>query len=108
MGSSYHFDNTTWMYSHEGNSSITTSVTIRVTPEQYYLVSWGFLWVGFFLAICFASFQVHREYKWIASRSRADIEQAGLGSGDGEAISSADITRSMVSEMSFGTYRLNL
>ena len=33
----------------------------------------------------------------MASRSRADLEQAGGGSGDGEAISSADITRSMVS-----------
>lgn len=55
--------------------------------------------MGFVLAIGFASFQVHREYKWMASRSRADLEQAGGSSGDGEAISSADITRSMVSDV---------
>jgi hypothetical protein len=83
-------------YPHGGDSSITTSVTIRVTPEHYHLISWGLLWLGFFFAILLAWYQVWVDNNWFSSRQRADIEQAGSGSGDGEAVSSADLTRSRV------------
>lgn len=82
---------------HEsGNSSLTTSITIRVTPEHYHLLSWGILWSGFLLAIIGASCQVKIENQWLASK-RQDVEQGNsASSGDGEAviISSADLTRS--------------
>jgi hypothetical protein len=83
-------------YPHAGNSSITTSVTIVVTPAQYHLVSWGVLWGGFLLGIILASYQVRLENLWFASRRR-DIEQQGQS--DGEAVSSADWTRSRVSKV---------
>ncbi|CAJ1959825.1 unnamed protein product [Cylindrotheca closterium] len=80
-------------YPHESeSSSMTTSVTIRVTPEHYYLVSWSILWGGFLLAILAASIQVHIENEWLHTR-RQDIEQ-GNPSGDEQAISSADVSRS--------------
>ena len=93
--------------SSNSSTSITTSVTIRVTPEQYNLWSWVILWFGFCLSIVLASYQVYREQKWMASRRRADIEQAGGGggaggvgsggtTGEGELISIGDITRSLV------------
>eukprot|EP00526_Cylindrotheca_closterium_P016997 CAMPEP_0113628550 /NCGR_PEP_ID=MMETSP0017_2-20120614/14794_1 /TAXON_ID=2856 /ORGANISM="Cylindrotheca closterium" /LENGTH=315 /DNA_ID=CAMNT_0000538861 /DNA_START=351 /DNA_END=1298 /DNA_ORIENTATION=+ /assembly_acc=CAM_ASM_000147 len=73
---------------------MTTSVTIRVTPAHYYLVSWSILWAGFLLAILVASIQVHIENKWLQTR-RQDIEQGDAApSGDGEAVSSADQSRS--------------
>lgn len=87
-------------YPHESsNSSLTTSVTIRVTPAHYYLVSWSVLWAGFLLAILVASIQVHIENEWLHTRRQEDIEQGDAApSGDGgEAISSADVSRSRVS-----------
>ena len=88
-------------YPHEGNSSITTTLTIHYTPEHYHLVSWGILWVGFVLAIGFASYQVWMDNTWFsAARTRADLEQGGsssnAASGEGDAVSSADLTRSRV------------
>jgi hypothetical protein len=85
-------------YPHEsGNSSLTTSVTIRVTPEHFHLISWGILWGGFFLAILIASWQVRIENQWFTTR-RQEIEQGSTApSGDGEAVSSADLSRSRVS-----------
>lgn len=59
-------------YPHEGNFSITTSVTIHVTPEHYHLFSWAVLWAGFLFAILFASYQVRMENRWFASKKRDD------------------------------------
>jgi hypothetical protein len=50
-------------YPHDGNSSITTSVTIRVTPEHYHLISWGLLWSGFFFAAILLVPRI--KYGWI-------------------------------------------
>lgn len=83
-------------YPHESdNSSMTISVTISVTPAHYYLVSWSILWGGFLLAILVASVQVHIENEWLNTR-RQDIEQ-GDPTGEGDAISNADVSRSRVS-----------
>jgi hypothetical protein len=95
--SSHHLHNYTdlsYYYPREGNSSITTSVTIHVTPEHYHLVSWGCLWAGFVLAMMFASYQVRLEQKYFTAR---DLDR----SNDGEqaAVSSSDITRSRVSSV---------
>jgi hypothetical protein len=87
-------------YPHEGNSTLSTSVIIHVTPDHYYLTSWAILWSFFVLAILFCSYQIWLENKWFAAR-KTDIEQAGVGginsgTGDGEAVSSADLTRKRV------------
>lgn len=77
------------------------SVLIRVTPEHYSLLSGTTLFIGFLLTIIFASWQVRREHVWMASK-RSDLEQGvSSTSGEAEVISSADITRSMVSLLSF-------
>jgi hypothetical protein len=78
--------------------SITTSVTIRVTPgPEDFLVSWGILWCGFVILSLVATWQVLRENRLLSSRRQADdVEQAPGGDGDGEGVSTADITRSMV------------
>jgi hypothetical protein len=82
-------------------SSMATSVLIRVTPEHYSLLSGTTLFIGFLLTIIFASWQVRREHVWMASK-RSDLEQGvSSTSGEAEVISSADITRSMVSLLSF-------
>ncbi len=97
-------------YPHEGNSSITTSVTIHVTPEHYHVFNWILLWTGFVVAILLATYQVRLEHLWAASKERRDdLEQqqqpphpsTGNGvvmvpEGDG-GISSADWTRGRVS-----------
>eukprot|EP00339_Tiarina_fusa_P022660 CAMPEP_0117035142 /NCGR_PEP_ID=MMETSP0472-20121206/24973_1 /TAXON_ID=693140 ORGANISM="Tiarina fusus, Strain LIS" /NCGR_SAMPLE_ID=MMETSP0472 /ASSEMBLY_ACC=CAM_ASM_000603 /LENGTH=353 /DNA_ID=CAMNT_0004744517 /DNA_START=124 /DNA_END=1182 /DNA_ORIENTATION=+ len=76
-------------YPREGNSSITTSVTIHVTPEHYHLVSWSCLWAGFILAIAFASYQVWLEQKYFAAR---DLDRTN--DGEQATVSTSDITRS--------------
>ena len=74
-----HYTNYSKYYPHEGNSSITASVMIRVTPKHYHLISWGLLWSGFFFAILLASYQIWVDNHWFDSRQRADIEQTGSG-----------------------------
>lgn len=80
------------------NYSITTSVTIRVTPHDDYLVSWGVLWAFFVLATIVATYQVQREQRILNSRRQVDdVEQAAGMTGDGEVVSTADVTRGLVS-----------
>lgn len=87
---------------HDGynyTDSITTSVTIRVTPGPAdYMVSWAILWAGFVIVSVVAFWQVLREHRLLTSRSQPDdVEQASSGANtDGEGVSPADITRSMV------------
>ena len=108
------YSNSTWINvdpDHPHSDSITTSVTIRVTPQHYSLISWGILWTGFVCAICLATFQVVREYRWIRERkqeetSNSTSNQNHFGGasgastttpGDAETVSSADVTRTIVS-----------
>jgi hypothetical protein len=85
--------------SYNYSDSITTSVTIRVTPGPAdYLVSWGILWGGFVIFSIVATWQVIREQRLLLSRRQPDdVEQAPGASGDGEGVSTADTTRSVVS-----------
>jgi len=70
-------------YHHHYNSTIHTSVSIRVTPQNDYLVSWSILWTGFVFTTIVAAYQVYRDQKLLASRTTDDV-------------SSADKMRSMV------------
>lgn len=96
--SSYHHD-TTHYYS---NYSITTSVTIRVTPRDDYLVSWGILWGLFVMASIVAAVQSRQEQLILAERKRGEeVETTPAGTmmmmtTDGEGVSTADVTRFMV------------
>lgn len=93
-------------------STDNTSVTIHVavTPDdRTHLASWAVLWGLFVAAVLFCSYQIRLENRWFAAR-KTDIEQAGgvggiggsggigIGTGDGEVVSSADLTRKRVRE----------
>lgn len=107
-----HHNHTTYMYRYssysEENHTITTSVSIRVTPIQDHLVSWGVLWAGFMVALLVAAWQVVKENRILAARRAAaghvigDHHRHGrtggaaTAVGDGESVSTADVTRSMV------------
>lgn len=86
-------------YPHGGNSSITTSVTIHVTPEHYHILNWSILWGSFILGIVLASYQVRLENQQFASRRRDDIEHQQGGVHEGEGVSTADWTRRNVSNL---------
>jgi len=98
------------------NYTITTSVSIRVTPMHDHFVSWGILWSLFAIASGVAAYQVYQEYRALkaaCSQRRgggggsggvvAGVEEdhgllgstSGAGEGEGE-ISTADTTRSIV------------
>jgi hypothetical protein len=132
--------------------SITTSVSIRVTPLENYFVSWGILWSAFVVASIVATWQVYREHRIFYLRRLAgkntitatsqtnhanasstsllgsntnnnsnnigdtDDNNMNIGSsisnkqsvnvtavGDGESVSSADLTRSMVRQIDTST-----
>jgi uncharacterized membrane protein YgcG len=63
------------------NSSITTSVTIHITPNKFSGLSWVLLWIGFAMAIGLGTYQVFREYQWMTEQRRrilnfnSDLEQ---------------------------------
>lgn len=73
---------------YDNTTSITSTVSIRVTPREDYYFSWSFLWIGFLLASVIAAWQVYREQRIINARIAADIENGGA-----EVVSSADRTR---------------
>lgn len=77
----------------EHNSTITTSLSIRVTPTHDYLVSWSILWGGFVITSMVAAYQVWRDAK-ITSRRNDDIENGRVGVSGDEG-STADMTRTM-------------
>ena len=76
--------------SGDDNYTITTSVSIRVTPKNDHLISWGILWFLFVVASGFAAYQVHLERQQILRVRRSETD------GDAPTISTADLTRSMV------------
>lgn len=83
------------VHDYYGNYSITTSVTIRVTPRQDYMVSWGILWSLFVMATTVAAVQCWQEQRVLAERRRSDDVEHMPGT-DGEGVSTADATRGMV------------
>jgi hypothetical protein len=79
------------------HTTFTTSVTIRVTPQNDYMESWSILWGCFVLASIVAAVQVHKEYKLLkqaASGQGVDPDQQSGGS-DAEGVSAAHKTRGM-------------
>ena len=80
------------------NSTTTLSVTIRVTPNEDYLISWGILWACFILTSCLAAYQVWRDHKITQSRNE-DIEAGSPAATADEGMSTADVTRTMVSSV---------
>lgn len=135
-------DNNSESTTDTSDHSITTSVSIRVTPVENYYVSWGILWSAFVIASIVATWQVYREHRIFHLRrlagkntitatartatsskknNNATSSTSLVGSsndngdadddmntsnnkqsvnvttmGDGESVSTADLTRSMV------------
>ena len=76
---------------HINATSITSTVIIRVTPRDDYIISWMILWAAFFFASVLAALQVYKEQRIMRVRAAEDIEHGGA-----EAVSSADRTRCTV------------
>ena len=84
----------TMQYSRSSaKTTITSTVVIRVTPKDDYLVSWGILWGSFFAAALLSLWQVWKEYKLLSER-RHTVDGADH---QADEVSTADITRSNVS-----------
>ncbi|KAL7580757.1 hypothetical protein ACA910_001039 [Epithemia clementina (nom. ined.)] len=74
---------------HDINATtITSTVHIRVTPRDDFMVSWGILWSAFFISAVILTWQVFRENRILKAREAADVEHGGA-----EAVSTADRTR---------------
>ena len=77
--------------SHDINSTtITSTVHIRVTPRDDFIVSWSILWGAFFVASILLAWQVFREHRILKAREASDVEHAA------DAVSTADRTRCTV------------
>jgi hypothetical protein len=79
-----------------GNYSITTSVTMRVTPHTDYMLSWAVLWGCFVMASAAAAVQSCREQRVLSDRRKVDDVENTPSRTDGEGVSSADATRGLV------------
>ena len=100
-----------WKRSHQNYNQtiITSTVTIRVTPRDDYMVSWGILVAALMVAIGYASWQVYRE-RHVDQRSRSGGGGGGSGGGGAgapdsdrlvESASTAEVTRCVVSHFCF-------
>ena len=50
---------------HEGNSTLSATFSIRVTPEHYHVFSWTILWLCFASAVAFGIYQLKLERRWM-------------------------------------------
>ena len=50
---------------HEGNSTLSATFSIRVTPEHYHVLSWSILWLCFAAAVAFGIHQIKMERRWL-------------------------------------------
>ena len=50
---------------HEGNSTLSATFSIRVTPEHYHVFSWTILWLCFAAAVAFGIHQIKMERRWL-------------------------------------------
>jgi hypothetical protein len=66
----HHYATTTAASYSVVNHTVTTSVSIRVTPLQNYYWSWGILWGCFVVVTCIAAGQVLYEYLLLRQRWR--------------------------------------
>ena len=58
--------NAYYKHRHEGgNSTLSATFSIRVTPEHYHIVSWSILWGVFVCSVFFGVYQMHLERKWL-------------------------------------------
>ena len=78
------------------HASITTSVTIHVSPDSFSFLSWVLLWFGFIIAICLATSQVYKEHHWMTAQIRRilsnnpDLEGQHQGNGNSGGGSSSN------------------
>jgi len=52
-------------HKHEGNSTLSATFTIHVTPEHYHILSWSILWGCFVVSVLFGVYQIQLEKKWL-------------------------------------------
>ena len=52
-------------HNHEGNSTLSATFSIRVTPEHYHAISWTVLWLGFFASVLLGIHQTNLERRWL-------------------------------------------
>jgi hypothetical protein len=76
---------------HLSNSTITSTVVLRVTPKEDFPVSWGILWGLFVLTSIFGAWQVWKESRLLSSRRATDDPEQMA-----EGASTADFTRGIV------------
>jgi hypothetical protein len=50
---------------HEGNSTLSATFSIVVTPEHYHMFSWTILWLCFASAVAFGMHQIRLERRWL-------------------------------------------
>jgi len=85
---------------HEANISISTSVTIRVTPYEDYFLSWGILWLLLLFVTIFGFVQVLQERRILDPHSTADDIEQPSPVADPDSFSTADRIRCIVRSVS--------
>eukprot|EP00535_Pseudo-nitzschia_heimii_P005287 CAMPEP_0197178030 /NCGR_PEP_ID=MMETSP1423-20130617/3419_1 /TAXON_ID=476441 /ORGANISM="Pseudo-nitzschia heimii, Strain UNC1101" /LENGTH=562 /DNA_ID=CAMNT_0042627675 /DNA_START=164 /DNA_END=1852 /DNA_ORIENTATION=+ len=53
-----------YLIPHEGNSTVSATFSIRVTPEHYHMLSWTVLWLCFAAAVVLGMYQTRLERRW--------------------------------------------
>ena len=74
-----------YLIPHEGNSTVSATFSIHITPEHYHVVSWMFLWLCFAGAVALGMYQTRLERRWMrqvtASMLSSRSSSSKLGAG---------------------------
>lgn len=73
---------------HEGNSTLSATFSIRVTPEHYHMFYWTILWLCFASAVTFGLHQERLERRWLKSVIAASVS-SNTGSSQSHLSSSS-------------------
>lgn len=65
---------------HEGNSTLSATFSIIVTPEHYHMFSWTILWLCFASAVVFGIHQIRLERRWLKHVTALSASSSGSSS----------------------------
>ena len=74
---------------HEGNSTLSATFSMKITPEHYHMVSWTILWLCFASAVSFGMHQIRLERRWMKHTMNSSSASSNNASSSSSRLNSS-------------------